>query len=88
MLDRSGSMYAFNVGLDKLRSTIVVCDAREEEEEEDSVVAITLNARVIKPATAAITMTTVAASTREEGRRGEIFSLFLFLLLPIPFLIS
>jgi hypothetical protein len=87
MLDRSGSMYAFNVGLDKLRSTIVVCDAREEEE-EDSVVAITLNARVIKPATAAITMTTVAASTREEGRRGEIFSLFLFLLLPIPFLIS
>jgi hypothetical protein len=63
-------MYAFNVGLDKLRSTIVVCDASEEEEDS---VAITLNARVIKPVIAAITMTSVAASTREGGRREEVF---------------
>ena len=71
MLDSLGSPIAFKVGLDKLRSTIVVDDPSEEE---DSLVAITLNARVIKPAAAAITNTTVAASiTSEKGRRGEVF---------------
>ena len=41
-------------------------------EEEDPIVAI-LNASASKPPTAAITMTTVAASTSEAGRRGEVF---------------
>ena len=68
MLDSLGSPIAFKVGLDTLRRTIVVDDASEEEDS----VAITLNARVIKPAIAAITMTTVAASITSEGaRRGE-----------------
>jgi hypothetical protein len=57
------------VGLDKLRSTIVVCDASEEEEES---IEITLNARVSKPATAAITMTTVATATTSEGGRRKL----------------
>ena len=71
MLNISGSSYAFKVGLDMLRSTIVVDDASEEE--EDPVVAIILNVRVIKPAIAAITMITVATSTSDGGRLEEVF---------------
>ena len=44
----------------------------DRTEEEDPIVAM-LNASVSKPPIAAITMTAVAASTSEAGKRGEVF---------------